>query len=96
MMPVYLDYGATTPLDPRVAAAMEPWGVEKFGNPHSAHRWGYEAAAAVALALPAIMGWRVGPAARQADHRSLTTAVEGPVRTDRALDFARVSLLDVQ
>ncbi|TFU03869.1 cysteine desulfurase [Polymorphobacter arshaanensis] len=49
-MPVYLDYGATTPLDPRVAAAMEPWGVEKFGNPHSAHRWGYEAAAAVALA----------------------------------------------
>nr|WP_207790171.1 cysteine desulfurase family protein [Polymorphobacter arshaanensis] len=50
MMPVYLDYGATTPLDPRVAAAMEPWGVEKFGNPHSAHRWGYEAAAAVALA----------------------------------------------
>ena len=50
MMPVYLDYGATTPLDPRVAAAMEPWGVTKFGNPHSAHRWGYEAAAAVALA----------------------------------------------
>lgn len=50
MMPIYLDYGATTPLDPRVAAAMEPWGVQKFGNPHSAHRWGYEAAAAVALA----------------------------------------------
>ncbi len=56
MMPVYLDYGATTPLDPRVAAAMEPWGVEKFGNPHSAHRWGYEAAAAVALAREQVAG----------------------------------------
>jgi cysteine desulfurase len=50
MMPVYLDYGATTPLDPLVAAAMAPWGVDHFGNPHSAHRWGYEAAAAVAVA----------------------------------------------
>ena len=48
--PVYLDYGATTPLDPRVAAAMAPWGVEKFGNPHSAHLWGYEARAAVETA----------------------------------------------
>jgi len=49
-MPIYLDYGATTPLDPRVAAAMQPWGVEHFGNAHSPHRWGYEAASAVALA----------------------------------------------
>lgn len=49
-MPIYLDYGATTPLDPGVAAAMAPWGGEGFGNPHSAHRWGYEAKAAVELA----------------------------------------------
>ena len=42
-MPIYLDYGATTPLDPAVAAAMEPWGVDGFGNPHSAHLWGYMA-----------------------------------------------------
>ncbi|MGL4543358.1 MAG: cysteine desulfurase family protein, partial [Polymorphobacter sp.] len=55
-MPAYLDYGATTPLDPRVAAAMVPWGVEKFGNPHSAHRWGYEAASAVALARDQVAG----------------------------------------
>jgi cysteine desulfurase len=49
-LPIYLDYGATTPLDPAVAAAMEPWGVTQFGNPHSAHRWGYEAKAAVEVA----------------------------------------------
>ena len=50
MNPLYLDYGATTPLDPRVAAAMEPWGVTGFGNPHSAHLWGYQAKATVELA----------------------------------------------
>lgn len=49
-MPIYLDYGATTPLDPAVAAAMEPWGVAGFGNPHSAHLWGYKAKAAVEVA----------------------------------------------
>jgi cysteine desulfurase len=49
-MPIYLDYGATTPLDPAVAAAMEPWGVAGFGNPHSAHLWGYQAKAVVELA----------------------------------------------
>jgi cysteine desulfurase len=49
-LPIYLDYGATTPLDPAVAAAMEPWGVAGFGNPHSAHLWGYQAKAAVELA----------------------------------------------
>lgn len=49
-LPIYLDYGATTPLDPAVAAAMEPWGVAHFGNPHSAHRWGYEARGAVETA----------------------------------------------
>lgn len=49
-MPIYLDYGATTPLDPAVAAAMAPWGVDGFGNPHSAHLWGYKAKAAVEVA----------------------------------------------
>lgn len=49
-MPIYLDYGATTPLDPAVAAAMEEWSVAGFGNPHSAHLWGYKAKAAVEVA----------------------------------------------
>lgn len=49
-LPLYLDHGATTPTDPAVTAAMEPWWHRQFGNPHSAHRWGHEARAAVELA----------------------------------------------
>ncbi len=46
--PIYMDYGATTPADPRVAAAMIPWLTEHFGNPASrTHAWGWEAEAAV-------------------------------------------------
>jgi cysteine desulfurase len=54
--PLYLDYGATTPLDPAVAEAMVPWGVTSYGNPHSAHLWGYQAKAAVELAREAVAG----------------------------------------
>ncbi|QXQ06788.1 cysteine desulfurase [Sphingosinicellaceae bacterium] len=54
--PIYLDYGATTPLDPAVDAAMRPWGVDRFGNPHSPHRWGFEANAAVAVARGHVAG----------------------------------------
>ncbi|OYX76755.1 MAG: IscS subfamily cysteine desulfurase [Sphingomonadales bacterium 32-65-25] len=61
-MPIYLDYGATTPLDPAVAAAMEPWGVDGFGNPHSAHMWGYKAKAAVELAREQVAGLINAPA----------------------------------
>ena len=46
--PVYLDYQATTPLDPRVHRAMEPYWSERFGNPHSeGHHYGWEARRAV-------------------------------------------------
>jgi cysteine desulfurase len=41
--PVYLDYAATTPIDPRVLAAMEPYFSLEFGNPSSVHRWGQHA-----------------------------------------------------
>jgi cysteine desulfurase len=45
---IYLDYQATTPVDPRVLAAMLPWFGERFGNPHStAHAFGREAEDAV-------------------------------------------------
>ncbi|MFG5775844.1 IscS subfamily cysteine desulfurase [Comamonas sp. J-3] len=46
--PIYLDYGATTPVDPRVVAAMIPWLSENFGNPASrSHAWGWTAEEAV-------------------------------------------------
>ena len=47
---IYLDYQATTPLAPEVAAAMRPWAEEKFVNPHSPSKWGSEAAAAIEVA----------------------------------------------
>ena len=46
--PIYLDYGATTPVDPRVVDLMVPWLREHFGNPSSrSHAWGWEAEEAV-------------------------------------------------
>jgi cysteine desulfurase len=38
--PIYLDYNATTPVDPRVAAAAVPYLTEHFGNPSSTHQYG--------------------------------------------------------
>lgn len=49
--PIYLDYGATTPCDPRVVDAMVPWLYEQYGNPASrSHAWGWQAEEAVELA----------------------------------------------
>ena len=59
-MTIYLDYQATTPLAPEAAAAMRPWLEDKFANPHSSHKMGREAAAAIEVArgqvLDALMG----------------------------------------
>ncbi len=48
--PIYLDYNATTPIDPTVRAAMLPFLDEHFGNPSSAHTYGKATAAAVSVA----------------------------------------------
>lgn len=46
--PIYLDYNSTTPVDPQVFAAMEPYFKTHFGNPSSfAHQWGWAAQKAV-------------------------------------------------
>lgn len=49
--PIYLDYQATTPMDPRVLRAMMPWLTENFGNPHSvSHSFGWTAEDAISKA----------------------------------------------
>lgn len=60
---IYLDYAATTPVDPRVLDVMLPYFTQDFGNPSSVHRYGQkaegaldEARATVAQALNAAMG----------------------------------------
>jgi cysteine desulfurase len=52
---IYLDYQATTPLAPEAAAAMRPWIETNFGNPHSPHRIGREAAAAIEVARERVL-----------------------------------------
>jgi cysteine desulfurase len=50
MRPIYLDYNATTPIDPEVADAMTPFLRACFGNPSSSHWYGLEARKAVETA----------------------------------------------
>ena len=59
--PVYLDYNATTPIDPAVFEAMAPTFTEHFGNPSSGHAYGWIADEAVGVAreqLGALLGAR--------------------------------------
>jgi cysteine desulfurase len=51
---IYLDYAATTPVDPRVVDAMLPFFSDTFGNPSSAHRLGQKAEAALEQARKSI------------------------------------------
>ena len=54
---IYLDYQATTPLAPEAREAMLRWlGDDGFGNPHSPHRMGRAAAAAVEVAREQVAG----------------------------------------
>jgi cysteine desulfurase len=58
--PIYLDCHATTPLDPRVAAAMRPYWEEQFGNPHSVQhvlgRAAHEGVEAARAAVAKLLG----------------------------------------
>ena len=63
--PIYLDNHATTPLDPRVLAAMRPWWEENFANPHSVeHAMGRAAEEAVEAARAEVAGL-IGADARE-------------------------------
>jgi cysteine desulfurase len=53
---IYLDHAATTPVREEVRAAMDPYLRDCFGNPSSPHRWGREAAAALAEARDEVAG----------------------------------------
>ena len=57
---IYLDYQATTPLAPEAAAAMRPWLETNFGNPHSPHRYGREAHAAIEVARERVLSALTG------------------------------------
>ncbi|MFZ5814166.1 MAG: cysteine desulfurase family protein [Bacillota bacterium] len=54
--PIYLDYNATTPVDPAVVQAMLPYLSEEFGNPHSTHAYGAVAQMAVETAREQVAG----------------------------------------
>lgn len=83
---IYLDYQATTPLDPRVRAAMLPLLGDRYGNPHSEHVFGWEAAEAIDDAARNIAGL-IGAAVGEIVFTSGATeannlAVQGIARSD--------------
>lgn len=88
--PIYLDYQATTPLDPDVRAAMLPFLDHRFGNPHSEHALGWDAAEAVEdcrLAVAALLGASPGEiiltgGATEANNLSLLGVAQRTARRD--------------
>jgi cysteine desulfurase len=82
-MAIYLDNSATTPVDPRVVAAMEPWHAQAFGNPSSLHTLGRQARDAVDAAraqVAALLGARpreivFTASGTEADNLALAAAV---------------------
>jgi cysteine desulfurase len=95
--PVYLDYQATTPADPRVVEAMLPWFTQKFGNPHSSsHAFGREAADAVEKAREQVAAL-IGAEAREIVFTSGATesnnlAIKGAARFQRGRKHHVVTL----
>jgi cysteine desulfurase len=92
--PVYLDYQATTPLDPAARVAMTTYDAERFGNPHSStHRHGWEAAAGVSVArdrVASLVGCAASEVvftsgATEANNLAIKGALEAASQTRRRL-----------
>ncbi len=96
--PIYLDHHATTPVDPRVLAAMRPWWEENFANPHSGeHAMGRAAEEAVEEARAQVAAL-VGADAREVVFTSGATeannlAIKGLARFHREGERRRVVTL---
>ncbi|MCA8930651.1 MAG: aminotransferase class V-fold PLP-dependent enzyme, partial [Alphaproteobacteria bacterium] len=88
---IYLDYQATTPLAPEARAAMLPWleGPDGtgFANPHSPHRIGCAAAAAVEVAREQVAGL-LPPGGRVVFTGSATEAINLAIFGCGAMTFA--------
>jgi len=87
---IYLDYQATAPLAPEAAAAIRPWLESEFGNPHSSHRLGRQAAAAVEVARGRVVEALTEPGCPK-DIRSsrAKSRGEGAASSRAPLDYAR-------
>ncbi len=101
-LPIYLDHHATTPIDPRVAQAMRPYEEDRFGNPGSPHRYGWEAEAAVAVAReqvarvigakPSEMIWTSGTT--ESNNLALIGAARAAKRSGNPRDTLLVSAIE--
>jgi cysteine desulfurase len=99
MTDAYLDYQATTPLAPEAFEAMVPWLRDHFGNPHSAHKRGRQAAAAIEAARTDVLGALALPGGRliftSGATEALNIAIVGAARKAREADPKRVRIVTV-
>ena len=92
---IYLDYQATTPLAPEVFDAMVPWLRDQFANPHSTHRPGRAAAAAVEVAREQIVEAMDMPAGRLVFTSGATEAINIAIQGVARLNGGRRKVVTI-
>jgi len=96
---IYLDYQATTPLSSEVFEAMAPWLRDYFANPHSAHKPGRAAAAAVEAArarVAALMPEDGRVVFTSGATEALNIAIAGAAKLMRSRDPKRIRIITVE